>query len=207
MKREKQVRTPKQQRSLEKAALIKKAALELFSDKGYFKTTTNEIAKHAGLSIGTIYSYYKDKLDIYEELVKDHYTAAAEKADMEHIPLNGSAYETMRGLIHMTWQSHYVNTAFQKEMAALSSQSDELRAVEQKYRDSMAPVIAAFLENHKEFYRVTDYQTASLLITTSLEAVIHEAVFFPNDYDQEAIIRELTDMFCAYLIKPEFLSC
>ena len=206
MKQEKKVRAPQQKRSLEKKALIKETALKLFSEKGYFKTTTNEIASCAGLSIGTLYSYFKNKQDIYEELVKDHYEGAAGNADLEHIPLTGSARETMYALILAMWKSHEINTAFQKEMAALSAQSEELRAIEQKYRGSLAPVIAAFLEANKEYYRVTDYNTAGMLIASSLEAVIHETVFFPNNLDQEAVIRELADMFCSYLVKPEYLS-
>lgn len=206
MKREKQVRTPKQQRSIEKAGQIKKTALQLFSEKGYFKTTTNEIAKNAGLSIGTLYSYYKNKEDIYEELVKDHYMRAVNMADLSDVPADASARSTMYMLIRSVWDSHYYNTAFQKEMAALSSQSDELRAIEQKYRGNTAPYIAAFLSEHGELFRVTDYHTAAFLIQTSLEAMIHESIFYPNDYDPDAVVRELTDMFCAYLVKPEYLG-
>ena len=201
---EKQVRRPQQKRSIEKTALIKETALQLFSEKGYFATTTNEIAKRAGISIGTLYSYYRDKKDIYEELVREHYEQTARQAEEAELPEDLPPRQSIYLMLAATMQSHFVNTAFQKEMAALSAQSEEMRAIEQKYRGNMSLALAALLEGYRDFYRISDFKTAALLIQTSLEAVIHETVFYPNDYDKEKVLRELTDMFCAYLLKPEY---
>lgn len=41
-----------------------KAAVTLFKEKGYHRTTTREIAKEAGFSIGTLYEYIRTKEDI-----------------------------------------------------------------------------------------------------------------------------------------------
>lgn len=59
------IRTPKQSRSIEKKECIAKAGFDLFCEKGYHKTNTKEIAQRAGISIGALYSYFKDKRDIY----------------------------------------------------------------------------------------------------------------------------------------------
>lgn len=59
------VREPMQKRSIEKKNRIIKAGLDLFSQKGYYNTNTVAIAKAAGVSTGTVYSYFKDKKDIY----------------------------------------------------------------------------------------------------------------------------------------------
>jgi AcrR family transcriptional regulator len=58
-------REPKQKRSIEKKNKIIYVGLELFSKKGYHNTNTVEIAKLAGVSIGALYSYFKDKKSIY----------------------------------------------------------------------------------------------------------------------------------------------
>ena len=200
---EKQVRRPQQKRSLEKTALIKAAALRLFSEKGYFSTTTNEIARQAGISIGTLYSYYRDKKDIYEELVREHYEQSAKQAEEAQLPEDMPPRQSIYLMLAATMQAHFVNTAFQKEMAALSAQSEEMRAIEQKYRGNMSLALEALLEQYRDFYRISDFKTAALLIQTSLEAVVHETVFYPNDYDKERVLWELTDMFCAYLLKSE----
>lgn len=59
------VRKPVQKRSIEKKTKIIKAGLDLFCEKGFYNTNTVEIAKAAGVSTGTVYSYFKDKKDIY----------------------------------------------------------------------------------------------------------------------------------------------
>lgn len=43
---------------------IVEAALELFGKRGYHDTTIRDIAKRAGVSIGTIYQYLSDKEDV-----------------------------------------------------------------------------------------------------------------------------------------------
>jgi len=43
---------------------ITQAALELFGKRGYHSTTIRDVAKRAGVSIGTIYQYVSDKEDV-----------------------------------------------------------------------------------------------------------------------------------------------
>lgn len=59
------IREPVQKRAIEKKTRIIEAGLRLFCEKGYYNTNTVEIAKAAGVSTGTVYSYFKDKTDIY----------------------------------------------------------------------------------------------------------------------------------------------
>lgn len=59
------IREPKQKRSIAKKEKIIEAGLALFCQKGFYHTNTVEIAQAAGVSTGTVYSYFKDKKDIY----------------------------------------------------------------------------------------------------------------------------------------------
>lgn len=43
---------------------IIKAAIKLFKEKGFHKTTTREISKASGFSIGTLYEYIRTKEDV-----------------------------------------------------------------------------------------------------------------------------------------------
>ena len=58
-------RIPVQRRSIEKKQKILSSGFKLFCEHGYYKTNTIEIAKHAGVSTGAVYSYFKDKREIY----------------------------------------------------------------------------------------------------------------------------------------------
>lgn len=59
------IREPQQKRSIEKKNRIIEVGFQLMCDKGYLKTTTQDIAKAAGVSTGIIYSYFNNKHDIF----------------------------------------------------------------------------------------------------------------------------------------------
>lgn len=46
---------------------------DLFLEKGYEKTSTNQIAKAVGIAEGTIFNYFKTKADIFLEVVSSDY--------------------------------------------------------------------------------------------------------------------------------------
>lgn len=57
--------TVKDERLIEKRReQMVKAAVKLFSEKGFHRTTTREIAKESGFSIGTLYEYIRSKEDV-----------------------------------------------------------------------------------------------------------------------------------------------
>ena len=48
---------------------ILKAALRLFVEKGYDRTTFEDVARHIGLTMGAVYWHFKSKPDLLAELV------------------------------------------------------------------------------------------------------------------------------------------
>jgi AcrR family transcriptional regulator len=57
-------RMPRQQRARAKREALLRAAATLFAERGYDATATPEIAAAAGVSVGTLYSYFLDKRQI-----------------------------------------------------------------------------------------------------------------------------------------------
>lgn len=69
---------------------IERAALHLFTRKGFHGTTVREIAKKAGVSMGKLYIYYDTKEDIFVDLA-DHLGRKIEAVrQKELIPLMAS---------------------------------------------------------------------------------------------------------------------
>lgn len=64
---------PQQKRAIETREKLIAAAVELFNEKGFYDTTTKDISKRAGVSIGIFYNYFKDKSKIYYESMKLSY--------------------------------------------------------------------------------------------------------------------------------------
>jgi AcrR family transcriptional regulator len=52
---------PRQDRSQATVAAILEAAIELFSSRGFADTSTNAVARRAGISIGSLYQYFPNK--------------------------------------------------------------------------------------------------------------------------------------------------
>lgn len=50
---------------------VLKSALELFSSKGYSETKMAEIARAGGLSVGALYLRFRNKEELFMELIKD----------------------------------------------------------------------------------------------------------------------------------------
>lgn len=55
---------------------IMKSAIKLFAQKGFFNTTVDDIARSARIAKGTVYLYFKDKSEIYIEIIKDQLNSA-----------------------------------------------------------------------------------------------------------------------------------
>lgn len=74
---------------------IVEAAVDLFIHKGFHKTTTREIARASGFSIGTLYEYIESKEDVLY-LVCDAIHAEVETRLREAINFNGTGLKIMK---------------------------------------------------------------------------------------------------------------
>lgn len=71
-----------------------KGAVSLFKEKGYHRTTTREIAKASGFSIGTLYEYIRTKEDVLYLVCDSIYDEVKERLEKEL----GSAVGTVDSL-------------------------------------------------------------------------------------------------------------
>jgi AcrR family transcriptional regulator len=61
----------KQQERQARRRRIQRAAREVFAERGYAKTSIEQIARQASLSVGAIYLYFRSKEDLYVSLLED----------------------------------------------------------------------------------------------------------------------------------------
>jgi len=66
-------REPHQKRALETVRAILQAAGQLLVEQGFAKTSTNAIAERAGVSIGSLYQYFRNKDEVYVALRRQHF--------------------------------------------------------------------------------------------------------------------------------------
>src|SRR5215467_262118 len=81
--------TPKQERSKQTKEKIVQAAVKLFQERGYEKTTSNDIAAAAGVSVGSFYVYFTDKrqllLTIFDRLGDELFKNIFDSLKPEHL--------------------------------------------------------------------------------------------------------------------------
>ena len=78
-------------KKIQKKNALLQTAFELFTDKGFAKTTISDIVDHAGLAKGTFYLYFKDKYDLRNKLTAykaGQLFSKAHKSILEH-PVTG----------------------------------------------------------------------------------------------------------------------
>ncbi|MBU4386722.1 MAG: TetR/AcrR family transcriptional regulator [Actinobacteria bacterium] len=101
-------------RPAEKAAneqAIKEAALKLFSEKGFYSTSTRELTEAAGVSKGTLYWYWSSKEEVAFSLVSDmlnDFLELIERARDE----KGPAIERLEVLVRAVAELYYKETDY-----------------------------------------------------------------------------------------------
>jgi len=95
-------RVPQQARSRQKRDAILTAAAELFEERGYDATTADDIADAASVSIGTFYSYFRNKrqvfLTLYAASIEDILELGITEIDFATNPRQAIRETVMRAL-------------------------------------------------------------------------------------------------------------
>lgn len=146
------IRIPKQKRSIEKRNKIKEVALELFSDKGYYNISSNEIAKKANVSIGTFYSYFSDKDSLICELTKDYYISILDRIPNNDFLDSSNAKDIIKSYIEIIFEAHSYNSNFHKEITILALSNEKFRLLEEELNKYMYDKILSILRNNKDLY-------------------------------------------------------
>ena len=176
------IRTPQQKRSIDKKNRIIEAGYELFARDGYFNTNTAQIAKHAGVSTGIVYGYFRDKRDILLEVLSIYidkaFTPVMDIFDSLDSPLN---FETLiANIIDATVEVHKNNAAIHEALHSLTS-TDE--AVGNKFleleKDMTVNIVDAL--TLRGYASDALYEKVHLAMET-IQSYAHECVYDLHDY-------------------------
>jgi len=96
--------TTRQRRKQARPQELLDAALALFVEKGFAATRSDEVARAAGVSKGTLYLYYPSKEELFKAVVRQNLSALiAEGVEMAEAHA-GSTSELLVGLMVTWWQ-------------------------------------------------------------------------------------------------------
>lgn len=161
-------RQPKSVRELE----IITAAHTIFSEKGYEKSSTNEIAKQAGVAEGTIYKYFSNKQDLLSRVISQFYKKLIESTEANLAGITGFENQ-LRVII-----THHIQTFFEdlglcrlllQEVRPLNNYPDsEVHQFTSRYSEILLHSIAEAV-THGEIRKGVSPQTIRDMIFGGLE--------------------------------------
>ena len=80
------------------------AALELFVEKGYAATRSEEVARRAGVSKGTLFLYFASKEELFKAVVRENIAGRFAEWNAEFEVYPGSTAEMLRYAMMMWWE-------------------------------------------------------------------------------------------------------
>ena len=80
------------------------AALELFVEKGFSATRSDEVAQRAGVSKGTLYLYFPSKEELFKAVVRNNIAALIAEGQQIADHFDGPSAQLLRLLMHTWWQ-------------------------------------------------------------------------------------------------------
>ncbi len=95
---------PRQRRKEARPHELLEAALELFVDKGFAATRSEEVAARAGVAKGTLYRYYPSKEELFKAVVRENLSAPIADAAALAAQHRGPVAELLRQMMHTWWQ-------------------------------------------------------------------------------------------------------
>jgi AcrR family transcriptional regulator len=197
------IREPKQARSIQTKEKILDAAYRLICAKGYYNTSTNEIAKEAGVPIGSVYSYFKDKDTILLEILRRYHEEFVKST--EELTLSLEAYradlkEWLRKLIESLIRVHEAGKELNREMQILSFNKSEVAALLNDQMEGSRKTTLNFLNQMKDVIRYPDIEAAAIVAFDTISASVHRIVFERNDISDERIIEACVEEIFRFLI-------
>jgi len=197
------VRAPQQKRSIRTKTQIMKAAFRLFARKGIHGTNSKEIVKAAGVSIGSFYSYFKDKkallLEMLEDYLNRHYSMIWQHLD--HLSIHQLRKEDIQAILTNVFQAYDISPEFHRQTHALRYSDPDIHRIYDKEREREVAQVGYLLENNKNRLRIRDITAAAVVIHNAVENVAHTAKFIgSHKIDEARLINELADMIYYFVL-------
>jgi len=190
-------KAPRQQRSRATVDVIVEAAARVLGRRGWARFTTNEIAAVAGVSVGSLYQYFPNKLAIAEAIRQRHLdevlrVLSAADEQSETLALEQRVGRFIDGVI----AAHSIDQALHHVLVdevPLGARSSYV-AFEAEYQRRYRGLLAAADERSDDDGAVM----AARMLSSAVEGVVHSAAG-RNELGSAALRTELVRLILAYL--------
>lgn len=193
MVKAKAVREPRQKRSIQKKQLVIDTARKLFYENGYYNTTTNEIAKQAGLSIGTLYSYFADKETILLELLEQYNNTSSGFFQLFNSEENALLFQAdLRKWLYCLMDNHIKlresKKIFYRELKTLYYTIPAVSSVIDMQSEQFRLAILELLKKNQRSISCIDMEAASVIVMEFTSVIADKVFINENSIDGQTLI-------------------
>jgi AcrR family transcriptional regulator len=186
-------RTPEQYEKIreEKRKQIMDAALELFANEGYHRTSISKIASAAGISKGLIYNYFESK----EALVIVIFDAGMKEITSLFDPNKDGILteDEFDFFVNKFFDALENNGTYWKLYFGIIMQPKVYSMVQERYKETFTEIMQT-LVNYYEKQGVKDPMTEAILFGATIDGISMNYLLspdmFPLDEMKEAIIEK-----------------
>lgn len=198
---------PKQERSKQTREKIIQAAITLIQEHGYEKTSSNDIASEAGVSVGSFYTYFVDKrqllLVIFDRLADEFSRNIFETIEPQHL-FGKDVRANIRHSIATALDDQGKYLGLQRAIHELVVKDSEFaerrRAIMQRSISRLRNLISQAIK--ADFMRDVDPNDAAFIVHRVVFNLSVDYITGFCDFEKERAIDALTDMIYNYLFKP-----
>lgn len=154
----------------EKEIKILEAAIEIFAEKGFVSTSTNEIAKKANVAEGTIFRYFKTKKDLLKSIIKPTLVKTIAPFEMDRLSkaVFHLEYETfedfLKALIKNRMDFAKKNTAVIKIIIQEIPFQDDMQVeLKRLFKEKMYPKVAVVLQSFIDKGQISEMSVPTIL--------------------------------------------
>lgn len=196
-------RAPVQSRARASRDAILRASAQLLGRSGVTDFTTNHVAKRAGVSIGTLYEYFRDKDAILDALLSAHLDDAESAfsvaiAALPEKPGSVPLPVLVRGLVGAMVAVHEADPRLHRVLSAQAMHRPVVLARVRKLEASIIAAVARALALHPSA-RVTDPDLAARVCVHAADALTHRWIVDDRGAGAERLTAELTTLLVRYL--------
>jgi AcrR family transcriptional regulator len=196
---------PVQQRAQETVEAILEAAIQVFTVKGYDKTSVSAIAERAGVAVGSIYQYFASKDAIVVALMERHMgiiastsIELAEQVRLSHPPLEQVVQLFVDNLVHL----YAKNRLLTKVLFEEAPRPAETNQVQARLMEDVAAAVTLMFLDYPEI-APERLPLAPIFSVMTCDAMMRYIALMPVDIvPQEDLTEELSYAVYRYLTAP-----
>lgn len=164
---------PRQGRSRATVEAVIEAGARILSEQGWSGFTTNKVAEAAGVSIGSLYQYFPDKISLVGAIRQKHLDdslTAVRKAQSERVPVTAFVEALISNIIEAHNSYPGLHRVLLDEAPGMDTH-DQNKPIEAQYLSYFTSAAETYQQQKTDVAN----ETMGLIISDAIDGVVHNA--------------------------------